>query len=126
MLLILTALGCVGLAGYSDTHPFWVRMPGGSVRHVIAVDSGSIVLVRDGAWNGDAVSLRTAARWLVLLSFACALPLLPGEIKSYRARRRLRGECVHCGYNLTGNISGICPECGKPLKHWQYPKHLRP
>jgi hypothetical protein len=23
--------------------------------------------------------------------------------------------CRGCGYNLTGNISGICPECGRPL-----------
>jgi predicted RNA-binding Zn-ribbon protein involved in translation (DUF1610 family) len=19
---------------------------------------------------------------------------------------------MHCGYNLTGNVSGVCPECG--------------
>ena len=24
------------------------------------------------------------------------------------------GHCQRCGYNLTGNLSGICPECGKP------------
>ena len=29
-----------------------------------------------------------------------------------RRRRRRRGECVPCGYNLTGNVSGVCPECG--------------
>jgi hypothetical protein len=23
--------------------------------------------------------------------------------------------CVRCGYNLTGNVSGICPECGTPV-----------
>jgi hypothetical protein len=23
--------------------------------------------------------------------------------------------CISCGYNLTGNVSGICPECGTPL-----------
>lgn len=23
--------------------------------------------------------------------------------------------CKHCGYNLTGNVSGICPECGTPI-----------
>jgi hypothetical protein len=23
-----------------------------------------------------------------------------------------RFECAHCGYDLTGNTSGICPECG--------------
>lgn len=22
------------------------------------------------------------------------------------------GECLRCGYNLTGNVSGRCPECG--------------
>jgi hypothetical protein len=26
--------------------------------------------------------------------------------------RRDRGLCPHCGYNLTGNVSGTCPECG--------------
>lgn len=24
------------------------------------------------------------------------------------------GCCEHCGYDLTGNISGKCPECGRP------------
>ena len=23
--------------------------------------------------------------------------------------------CVACGYNLTGNTSGTCPECGSPI-----------
>jgi hypothetical protein len=27
-------------------------------------------------------------------------------------RRRPPGHCQSCGYNLTGNTSGICPECG--------------
>jgi hypothetical protein len=28
-------------------------------------------------------------------------------------RRRLRpGHCPACGYDLTGNVSGVCPECG--------------
>lgn len=25
------------------------------------------------------------------------------------------GMCRTCGYNLTGNSSGICPECGQPV-----------
>ena len=25
------------------------------------------------------------------------------------------GLCVTCGYNLTGNVSGRCPECGQPV-----------
>jgi hypothetical protein len=23
--------------------------------------------------------------------------------------------CPSCGYNLTGNVSGVCPECGTPI-----------
>lgn len=26
------------------------------------------------------------------------------------------GHCSTCGYSLTGNVSGICPECGEPCK----------
>jgi hypothetical protein len=25
------------------------------------------------------------------------------------------GSCLKCGYNLTGNASGVCPECGTPV-----------
>lgn len=31
-----------------------------------------------------------------------------------REFHRRNGLCMHCGYNLTGNLSGTCPECGKP------------
>jgi hypothetical protein len=34
------------------------------------------------------------------------------------ARRRMsRGLCAACGYPLTGNVSGVCPECGTPVPH---------
>ncbi len=29
-----------------------------------------------------------------------------------RFRRRKQGLCVKCAYDLTGNTSGVCPECG--------------
>ena len=32
-----------------------------------------------------------------------------------RWERKKRGQCLGCGYSLTGNVSGRCPECGKPL-----------
>lgn len=32
-----------------------------------------------------------------------------------RGRRIASGLCTACGYNLTGNMSGICPECGTPV-----------
>lgn len=27
-------------------------------------------------------------------------------------KRALQGFCKRCGYDLTGNVSGVCPECG--------------
>ena len=30
-------------------------------------------------------------------------------------RRRKKGLCVKCSYNLTGNVSGVCPECGEKI-----------
>jgi hypothetical protein len=38
----------------------------------------------------------------------------------YRTRAPVRrpfppGRCRKCGYNLTGNVSGRCPECGTPV-----------
>jgi len=36
-------------------------------------------------------------------------------IRDWR-RRRPEGHCPSCGYNLTGNSSGVCPECGAACK----------
>lgn len=33
----------------------------------------------------------------------------------HRARRPPKGHCSHCGYDLTGNESRVCPECGTKL-----------
>ena len=32
-----------------------------------------------------------------------------------RRRRKQRGLCATCGYDLRGNTSGVCPECGTPV-----------
>ena len=31
----------------------------------------------------------------------------------WRDRRPPKGHCQNCGYDLTGNVSGRCPECGE-------------
>ena len=47
------------------------------------------------------------------------LLMIPPIRDSIRERRRAgrkgRNECLECGYNLTGNVSGLCPECGTAL-----------
>jgi len=46
---------------------------------------------------------------LVSLGFAaCAL-----RRAARRRRRESLGQCASCGYDLTGNVSGRCPECGR-------------
>jgi len=36
-------------------------------------------------------------------------------IRPRGSRRPPLGFCQNCGYNLTGNVSGICPECGTAI-----------
>jgi len=31
-------------------------------------------------------------------------------------RNSVFSTCEHCGYNLTGNVSGVCPECGTAIE----------
>ena len=58
------------------------------------------------------VSAAAAGLWaLVLVPVAIvALSELPG-LRAYR--RSLRNRCPGCGYDLTGNVTGVCPECGE-------------
>ena len=53
--------------------------------------------------------------WLLtgLLSACGAFPVIRGP--AVHTWRRWRGRCVACGYDLTGNRSGRCPECGQRL-----------
>ncbi|UCC31604.1 MAG: hypothetical protein JSU86_04855 [Phycisphaerales bacterium] len=52
--------------------------------------------------------------WLPFILFATypTVAFVHGPVRRYRRRRK--GLCIRCGYNLTGNMSGVCPECGEP------------
>lgn len=54
------------------------------------------------------------APWWPLALLAAAPPALAALRASTRRRRHRAGRCVACGYNLTANVSGLCPECGGP------------
>ena len=58
-----------------------------------------------------ASSILIVPLWLPLLLVA-----IPTTILWYLDFRRFPpGHCPSCNYNLTGNTSGICAECGTPL-----------
>lgn len=47
------------------------------------------------------------------LAFAAAIPAF--RIARWKTCYIPEGLCLNCGYNLTGNTSGICPECGTAI-----------
>lgn len=51
------------------------------------------------------------------------------RIKRRAARvefRRKNGICVNCGYDLRGNTTGVCPECGEPVEKIETPENEKP
>lgn len=70
---------------------------------------------------GVAFLIRTIDRRIA--AAALAVGVFAGTFAAYLAKRNRRmtrtrrrlGQCLACGYDLTGNVSGRCPECG----HWR-------
>lgn len=60
--------------------------------------------------------------FLVIDVFVWSAPLLLAlyiarGLRLSRFRQQVAaGMCGGCGYNLTGNRSGVCPECGAPIQ----------
>jgi len=48
--------------------------------------------------------------WILLLTVA-----IPTGLLRWHGGRSPKGHCQKCGYDLTGNVSGVCPECGTSL-----------
>ncbi len=51
---------------------------------------------------------------IVVLATYPAIAFYRGPLRRYRRRRR--GLCVKCGYDLTGNESGRCSECATEVE----------
>jgi hypothetical protein len=102
------------------------------------LSNGSIRVYRNAAWSQGrpewSVSVAEGSpRWLPSsrsytgaqgVQFEIEIPLwmpfsivaIPTAFLWWRDRRRIPpGHCRKCGYNLTGNVSGVCPECGEKM-----------
>ncbi len=55
--------------------------------------------------------------WLVCSCAALSTALFVSWTWIVRWHRRRRGCCTRCGYCMTGNTSGVCPECGTAVQN---------
>jgi hypothetical protein len=53
--------------------------------------------------------------WWFFVAATSVLPAVRLRAIWRRLRRIRRGLCTDCGYDLTGNTSGTCPECGRAV-----------
>lgn len=53
------------------------------------------------------------ATTVVIVSGVCLWGLICWHSWWSARRAAPTDDCLHCGYNLTGNVSGRCPECGR-------------
>ncbi len=60
--------------------------------------------------------LRQRTRRLILpLWIPLLLTVVPTVILWRRDRRHTPGHCRKCAYDLTGNVTGVCSECGEKM-----------
>lgn len=84
---------------------YWVGGPGWRIPQVVRMD--------DVPPNHVFLRAVVVPRGFFFVTFA-AYPMLVfvrGPLRRWRRRRR--NLCIRCGYNLEGNVSGVCPECGE-------------
>jgi len=71
-----------------------------------------------GLWTREGMDVRIA-HWAALVGVPLWVPLIAASIAALafaRSRKTDHGCCSCCGYDLTGNVSGRCPECGTPIE----------
>jgi hypothetical protein len=111
---VLTNATKAATRGWRPWVPFLLFLGGG---YAISQSDNVITAIIPRGWNVSACQCVL----LVLLIAGCSFlqsNFVKGRIlRSLRTALRERGHeiCVPCGYDLTGNVSGICPECGEAI-----------
>lgn len=78
------------------------------------IQIGSIRIMDSPFWL-SAVVLGSIGLFFGLTLMALLHPSTRGAFEIAALIRRSIPVCDVCGYNLTGNVSGTCPECGTPV-----------
>ena len=66
--------------------------------------------VPECTWSRGGHKYLRVPLWMPVLTLA-----LPTGFLWWRDRRFPKGYCQTCGYDLTGDVSGVCPECGEKI-----------
>lgn len=79
-------------------------------RTVAAVAACVLVTISAVVATGRGVLdwLSVGLGWALVMAVVYWLEYPAGQQEA----RRMNGQCVRCGYDLTANVSGVCPECG--------------
>jgi hypothetical protein len=80
------------------------------------------IMLAVGLYGGVLASIvgaRLGNVWIVAVGIVCLGFGWLGWTESARVYREgqrqldsMSGRCGNCGYDLTGNVTGVCPECG--------------
>ncbi|MCO6436271.1 MAG: hypothetical protein J5J06_04200 [Phycisphaerae bacterium] len=102
---------------------YYVPIPAGFGFGFVIANDGYRTIAFPGvcvSWYWQPSAYRRCDVLVDLRATAIVAALYPGlSILMFRARRyirRRRGLCLNCAYDLQGNVSGTCPECGASTK----------
>ena len=70
------------------------------------------LLHRSSSWA--ALGLRFAASTIIIGLVTLAFARYVAHVLREELRACATRDCLNCWYDLTGNTSGVCPECGTP------------
>ena len=73
-------------------------------------------VMNPGIWGSTFhITSLTSSFWLPVLAAVLypTIAFIRGPLRRYR--RRKKGLCLECGYDLTGNVTGVCSEYGQDI-----------
>lgn len=115
-------LWCIGHALIAfSTHRQTCQLTAGVAGVLAGVTVAFVLYVLGIQWSeGQGFALlRIMICFGLPLLLLTLITLVFAAVESFKAGlwfyRMQTGYCPSCNYNLTGNVSGVCPECGTPM-----------
>lgn len=106
LILLAMLVGCFGIVTGVIAVVTLIQ-PSKSTRTMGATSIICVVVATLSLWNIAGTILTDG-----ILPVMCLVPGVVAVVFGRTPQRVLTGHCWKCGYNLTGNVSGVCSECG--------------